>query len=167
MTPVSGATGPERDRAVDARIARLPDFSLPATCGILSSGMLAGAPLVLYFYPKDATPGCTTQAVGFRDFATEFSDAGVRVIGVSRDTLASHARFRTAQALPFDLVADTDEVLCSLFDVVRDKNMYGRQVRGIQRSTFLFDRSGALRQAWRGLKVPGHVATVLAAARAL
>ena len=157
----------ERDRAADARVARLPAFSLPATCGTLNSEALAGIPLVLYFYPKDATPGCTTQASDFRDLAGEFKDAGVRVVGVSRDTLASHQRFRERERLPFDLIADTDEVLCSQFDVVRDKNMYGRSVRGIQRSTFLFDRAGNLRQAWRGLKVPGHVATVLAAARAL
>jgi len=157
----------DRDREADARVLRLPTFSLPATSGTLTSKDLAGAPLVLYFYPKDATPGCTTQAADFRDLAGEFAEAGVRVVGVSRDTLASHQRFRERERLPFDLVADTDEVLCSQFDVVRDKNMYGRSVRGIQRSTFLFDGSGKLRQAWRGLKVPGHVATVLAAARAL
>lgn len=157
----------DRDGAANARIARLPAFALPATCGTLTSDELAGSALVLYFYPKDATPGCTTQASDFRDLAGEFASAGVRVVGVSRDSLPSHQRFRERERLPFDLIADTDETLCALFDVMRDKNMYGRSVRGIARSTFLFDGTGRLRQAWRGLRVPGHAATVLEAARAL
>ncbi len=157
----------DRDRAADARIARLPAFSLPATCGTLTAAQLAGAGLALYFYPKDATPGCTTQASDFRDMAAKFEAAGVRIIGVSRDGLASHQRFRERERLSFDLISDPDETLCALFDVVREKNMYGRVVRGIQRSTFLFDHGGKLRHSWRGLKVPGHVATVLAAARSM
>lgn len=157
----------DRDRSADARIARLPAFALPATSGTLHSRDFDGIALVLYFYPKDATPGCTTQASDFRALAGEFAEAGARIVGVSRDSIASHQRFRERERLPFDLIADTDETLCALFDVVRDKTMYGRSVRGIQRSTFLFDRAGVLRHSWRGLRVSGHVPTVLAAARAL
>lgn len=151
----------------DARVARLPDFELPATCGALTGRDLRKGPVVMYFYPKDATTGCTLQAGEFRDLASEFAAAGVRVIGVSRDSLPSHQRFRERQQLSFDLVADVDEVLCTMFDVIRDKNMYGRQVRGIQRSTFLFDKAGKLRRSWRGVKVPAHASIVLEAARAL
>jgi len=157
----------ERDRVADARIARLPDFELPATCGTLSGRTLRKAPAVLYFYPKDATTGCTLQAGEFRDLASEFAAAGIRVVGVSRDSLSSHERFRERQQLSFDLVADVDEVLCAMFDVIRDKHMYGRQVRGIQRSTFLFDGAGKLCRSWRGVKVPAHASIVLEAARAL
>ncbi len=149
------------------RVARLPDFELPATCGTLTGGDLRKGPVVLYFYPKDATTGCTTQATDFRDLAREFAAAGVRVVGVSRDSIASHQRFRERKNLPFDLISDVDEVLCGLFDVIRDKNMYGRQVRGIQRSTFLFGKAGKLRRSWRGVKVPAHASLVLEAAQAL
>ena len=148
------------------RIARLPDFELPATCGTLTGKALRKGATVLYFYPKDATSGCTLQAGDFRDLAGKFAAAGIRVVGVSRDSLSSHQRFRERQQLPFDLIADEEEVLCGLFDVIRDKNMYGRKVRGIQRSTFLFDKSGKLRRSWRGVKGPSHAALVLDAARA-
>ncbi len=147
---------------------RLPDLTLAATGGRdLRLRELIGAPLVLYFYPKDATPGCTTQALDFAAAGDRFAAAGVRVIGVSRDSVASHERFRAKQQLDFDLIADTDETLCRAFDVIKEKSMYGRKVMGIERSTFLFDAKGVLVHAWRKLKVPGHVDTVLAAAEAL
>ncbi len=137
------------------------------TSGAVDLASLRGRALVLYFYPKDATSGCTTEALDFQSALDAFAEAGVRIVGVSRDSLASHARFRERQGLGFDLISDSDESLCTLFDVIRTKSMYGREVRGIQRSTFLFDKAGRLRQAWRGMRVPGHVAQVLEAARAL
>jgi len=146
---------------------RLPDLTLAATGGHdLRLRELIGAPLVLYFYPKDATPGCTTQAQGFAAASARFAAAGFRVIGVSRDSMASHERFRAKHRLDFQLIADTDETLCRAFDVIKEKSMYGRTVMGIERSTFLFDAKGVLTHAWRGLKVPGHVDTVLAAVEA-
>ncbi|HJD45015.1 MAG TPA: peroxiredoxin [Candidatus Paenalcaligenes intestinipullorum] len=145
----------------------IPDFTAQSDQGELSSQALRGTPFVLYFYPRDNTPGCTTQAQGFRDLKTEFDALGVQVIGVSRDSLASHERFRDKQSLNFPLISDPDEALCSLFDVMKLKNMYGKQVRGIERSTFLIDQNGVLRQAWRKVRVPGHVDAVLEAARQL
>lgn len=123
--------------------------------------------LVLYFYPKDDTPGCTTESAAFRDAYAMFAAAGCDIAGVSRDTLASHRRFREKLALPFDLLSDKDEAVCTLYSVIRVKNMYGKQVRGIERSTFLIDPDGLLRQEWRGVKVPGHVDEVLATLRSL
>ena len=147
---------------------RLPDLALPGTGGReVSLRSLVGKPLVLYFYPRDATPGCTQQARDFAALHGAFSDAGVRVIGVSRDTVGSHERFRDRQSLPFELLSDRDEVLCRTFDVLKEKSMYGRKVIGIERSTFLFDASGTLVQAWRKVKVPGHAQAVLDAARTL
>lgn len=145
----------------------IPDFTAQSDQGELSSQALRGTPFVLYFYPRDNTPGCTTQAQGFRDLKTEFDALGVQVIGVSRDSLASHERFRDKQSLNFPLISDPDEALCSLFDVMKLKNMYGKQVRGIERSTFLIDQNGVLRQAWRKVRVPGHVDAVLEAAHQL
>ena len=133
----------------------------------LSSKDLLGAPYVLYFYPKDDTPGCTIEGKDFRDQHAEFGRRGVRVIGVSRDSLASHAKFQAKYELPFELVSDSDEKLCQQFDVIKDKNMYGKKVRGIERSTFLVDSDGVLRKEWRKVKVDGHVAAVLAAAAEL
>ena len=130
----------------------------------LTAKDLLGAPYVLYFYPKDDTPGCTIEGKDFRDRHAEFGEIGVRVIGVSRDSLASHAKFQGKYELPFELVSDSDEKLCSQFDVIKDKNMYGKKVRGIERSTFLIDSDGVLRKEWRKVKVDGHVAEVLAAA---
>ncbi len=148
--------------------APAPDFRLPATGGqTLSLADFRGRNVVLYFYPKDNTPGCTTESQGFRDRAGEFEQANTVVIGISRDSVRSHENFRGKHELGFDLVADTDEVACNAFDVLRDKNMYGRKVRGIERSTFLIDADGVLQQEWRGVKVPGHVDEVLAAARSL
>jgi peroxiredoxin Q/BCP len=142
-------------------------FKAETTAGPLASKDLSGSAYVLYFYPKDDTPGCTLEGHGFRDQHAAFKRLGVRVIGVSRDSLASHEKFKTKHGLPFDLVADTDEALCRQFDVIRDKNMYGKRVRGIERSTFLIDADGVLSREWRKVRVDGHVAEVLAAAKAL
>jgi thioredoxin-dependent peroxiredoxin len=133
----------------------------------LESRDLLGKPYVLYFYPKDDTPGCTLEGKDFRDRHREFGKLGVRVLGVSRDSLASHAKFQGKYDLPFELVSDADERLCKQFDVIKDKNMYGKKVRGIERSTFLVDAEGVLRKEWRKVKVDGHVAEVLAAAAEL
>lgn len=145
----------------------LPAFTALSTQGEISTKSLAGKPYVLYFYPRDNTPGCTTQAQNFRDVIAEFETLGVRIIGVSRDTMSSHERFTEKQALPFALISDPDESLCELFGVMKLKNMYGKQVRGIERSSFLVNADGVLVQEWRGLRVPGHVDQVLEAARAL
>lgn len=145
----------------------IPSFTAQSTQGEISSQSLAGQAYVLYFYPRDNTPGCTTQAQNFRDLITDFQAAGLKVIGVSRDTMASHDRFSTKQELPFALISDPEEQLCELFGVMKLKNMYGKQVRGIERSTFLVNADGVLVQEWRGLRVPGHVDQVLEAARAL
>ena len=145
----------------------VPAFEAISTQGDISSDSLKGGTTVLYFYPKDSTPGCTTQAQGFRDFHEEFEAAGARIIGVSRDSLKSHENFIAKQSLPFPLISDPDERLCELFGVMKLKNMYGKQVRGIERSTFLIDSDGVLRREWRGLRVPGHVEAVLEAVRQL
>ena len=145
-----------------------PDFSLPATGNPdFSLSSLKGSKVVLYFYPKDSTPGCTTESQNFRDLHDEFVAAGAVVLGISRDSIKSHDNFRAKQALPFALVSDPDETACTLFGVMKMKNMYGKQVRGIERSTFLIDATGAIAREWRGVKVPGHAEEVLAAARAL
>jgi thioredoxin-dependent peroxiredoxin len=133
----------------------------------LASRDLLGRPYVLYFYPRDDTPGCTLESKDFRDRHADFEKLGVRVLGISRDTVASHTRFQQKYALPFELVSDADEKLCNQFDVIKDKNMYGKKVRGIERSTFLVDAEGVLRKEWRKVKVDGHVAEVLAAAAEL
>ena len=133
----------------------------------LSSKDLSGRPYVLYFYPKDDTPGCTLEGKDFRDRHAEFAKLKVRVLGVSRDTLASHAKFQGKYELPFELISDVEEKLCKQFDVIKEKNMYGKKVLGIQRSTFLVDADGVLRREWRKVKVDGHVGEVLAAAAQL
>jgi len=149
------------DQAVD-------DFSIPATGGsTFTLSAQRGSIVVLYFYPKDSTPGCTTEAQDFRDLYAEFVAAGALVVGVSRDGLKSHENFKAKQALPFALLADVDETLCQRFAVIKQKKMYGKEVRGIERSTFLIDRAGVLRREWRGLKVAGHAQQVLAAVRSL
>ena len=122
---------------------------------------------MLYFYPKDSTPGCTTETREFGDAADAFAAANTLVRGVSRDSLKSHQKFKEALGLPFELLSDPDEKLCSMFGVMKMKNMYGKQVRGIERSTFLIDREGVLLREWRGVKVPGHVDAVLEAVRGL
>lgn len=145
----------------------IPPFTATSTHGDISLDTLKGRKTVLYFYPKDNTPGCTTQAQGFRDLHPEFEAAGARIIGVSRDSLKSHQNFTAKHELPFALISDADESLCTLFKVIKMKNMYGKQVRGIERSTFLIDASGGIAREWRGVKVAGHVDEVLAAVRSL
>jgi peroxiredoxin Q/BCP len=143
----------------------IPAFSAQSTQGQVSLDSLRGNRAVLYFYPKDSTPGCTTEAQDFRDAYQEFVDAGCQVIGISRDSLKSHANFGDKQNLPFPLISDADETLCQMFGVIKMKNMYGKQVRGIERSTFLIDADGTLLREWRGLRVAGHVDDVLQAVR--
>ena len=146
----------------------IPPCKVPATSQLTFSPLAAqGKKLVLYFYPKDMTPGCTAESGEFRDRIEAFTKANTLVIGVSRDTLKSHDNFRQKLELPFELVADTEEVLCQLFGVMKMKNMYGKQVRGVERSTFLFDANGKLAKEWRGIKVTGHVDEVLKAAQLL
>ena len=130
-------------------------------------GDYAGHWLVLYFYPKDSTPGCTTEAGQFRDLHPAFQKCGCDIYGVSRDSLKSHENFKAKLELPFELLVDAEEVACTLFGVIKLKNMYGKQVRGIERSTFLIDAKGALRREWRAVKADGHAAEVLAAAQTL
>lgn len=140
----------------------IPTCSLPATSGLtFTPEACKGKNLVLYFYPKDATPGCTVEAGNFRDNINAFTKANTVIIGVSRDSLKSHESFKSKHELPFELICDADETLCQMFGVIKMKNMYGKQVRGIERSTFIFDSKGILRHEWRGLKVPGHVDEVL------
>jgi peroxiredoxin Q/BCP len=147
---------------------KVPAFSLPATGDqTVSSRDLAGQAYVLYFYPRDNTPGCTTEGENFRDNYAKFKRRKVAVFGVSRDNLRSHERFKAKFDFPFELLADEDEKLCTLFDVIRQKNMYGKQVRGIERSTFLVDGDGKLRREWRKVKIDGHVEEVLEATREL
>lgn len=146
----------------------VPDFSLPATGGVtfqLSAHL--GNPLVIYFYPKDSTPGCTTEAGQFRDLHAQFAKLGCPVYGISRDSLKSHENFKAKLELPFELLSDKDELACGIFGVMKMKNMYGKQVRGVERSTFLIDAKGVLRQEWRGVKVDGHAQAVLEAVKTL
>ncbi len=147
---------------------RIADFTAEATGGKpFHLGEHAGRAVVLYFYPKDNTPGCTTEGQQFRDLHDAFVKAGAVVAGVSRDSLKSHEGFKAKMAFPFTLISDPDEALCNQFGVIKMKNMYGKQVRGIERSTFLIDRHGVLAREWRGVKVPGHVDEVLEAVRTL
>ena len=145
-----------------------PDFELPATGGNtfrLSRGK--GSPLVLYFYPKDNTPGCTTEGQNFRDLYPEFQKLNCAIYGVSRDSIKSHESFKAKMKFPFELLSDVDEAACKLYGVIKMKNMYGRKVRGIERSTFAIDAQGTVRREWRGVKVPGHVQEVLEFIRTL
>ncbi|MDT7835533.1 peroxiredoxin [Aquabacterium sp. OR-4] len=146
----------------------LPDFEALATSGVkFTPHAFSGQAIVLYFYPKDHTPGCTTEALQFRDKHKEFLKAGSVVFGVSRDNMLSHDKFRQNLELPFELIADTEEKLCHMFGVVKNKIMYGKKVKGIERSTFLIDGAGVLRAEWRGIKVAGHVDEVLKAVKDL
>lgn len=146
----------------------VPDFSLPATTGkTFTLSAQRGQPLVIYFYPKDSTPGCTTEAQQFRDLHAAFVKAGGSIWGVSRDSLKSHENFKGILGLPFELLCDANETACTLFDVIKLKNMYGKQVKGIERSTFLIDRHGRLAREWRAVKADGHAAEVLTALQAL
>jgi peroxiredoxin Q/BCP len=144
------------------------DFSLPATGGALWHLKDArGRTLVLYFYPRDNTPGCTLEGQQFAALAPRFERAGVTIVGISRDSVAAHEKFREQMRFPFVLLSDADSLVCDLFDVIREKSMYGRKVVGIERSTFLLDARGILRNQWRKLKVDGHALAVLEAAQAL
>jgi peroxiredoxin Q/BCP len=146
----------------------LPDFEALATHGVkFTPHAFQGRAVVLYFYPKDHTPGCTTEAMQFRDMHPEFVKAGAVVFGVSRDNMASHDKFKQSLELPFELIADTEEKLCHMFGVVKNKIMYGKKVKGIERSTFLIDGNGVLVAEWRGIKVAGHVEEVLKAVKDL
>ena len=147
--------------------SNVPDFTAEGTQGPISLSALKGSKVVIYFYPKDNTPGCTSEAGDFRDLHDEFAKAGAVIYGISRDSLRSHEGFRTKLGLPFDLLSDPDEALCELFGVMKLKNMYGKQVRGIERSTFLIDARGILRHEWRATKADGNAATVLEAVRKL
>ena len=145
----------------------IDDAALESTAGPFRLSDHHGQAVVLYFYPKDNTPGCTVEGAAFRDAHGAFRKAGAVIVGVSRDSLASHARFKEKMAFPFELVSDPDEALCKRFDVIRMKKMYGKDVRGIERSTFLIGADGKVAKEWRGVKVPGHVDEVLAAVKAL
>jgi peroxiredoxin Q/BCP len=140
---------------------KVPDFTAPATGGEFRLSAQKGRTVVLYFYPKDNTPGCTTEGAQFRDLHRKFEKAGAIVVGVSRDSLKSHENFKAKMGFPFQLVSDPEEALCKQFGVIKMKNMYGRQVRGIERSTFVIDGKGNLAREWRGVKVPGHAQQVL------
>jgi peroxiredoxin Q/BCP len=147
---------------------KVPNFELPATGGnSIKLADLKGKKVVIYFYPKDSTPGCTLEGQDFRDQHAKFKRANTVVLGVSRDSMHSHETFKNKEGFTFELLSDEDETLCRLFDVIKEKNMYGKTVMGVERSTFLLDEAGVLRQEWRKVKVEGHVAEVLAAAQAL
>ncbi|MAH01001.1 MAG: peroxiredoxin [Pseudomonadota bacterium] len=146
----------------------VPDFSAQATGEqTVTPASLAGKNVVIYFYPKDNTPGCTTEGQDFRDAHAEFAATNTVIYGVSKDSLRTHANFKAKHEFPFELISDPDEALCRLFDVIKLKKLYGKEYEGIERSTFLIDAKGVLRQEWRKVKVPGHVAEVLAAVRTL
>ena len=147
---------------------KVPDFNVPSTSGgTVSLKDLRGSNVVLYFYPKDSTPGCTMEGQNFRDSIRNFSARNTKIFGVSRDSIKSHEKFKDAQCFPFELLSDEDEKLCTLFDVIKEKNMYGKKVMGIERSTFLIDADGVLRREWRKVKVEGHVDEVLEAVKEL
>lgn len=147
---------------------KVPDFSLPAT-GEQSIKLsdLKGKNIILYFYPKDSTPGCTLEGQDFRDNIKKFTTRNTVILGVSRDSIKSHENFRNKQRFPFELLSDSNEKLCKMFDVIKEKNMYGKKVMGIERSTFLIDTRGVLRAEWRKVKVDGHVDEVLSAVKSL
>lgn len=146
----------------------VPDFQASATSGqVVNLSALKGQQVVIYFYPKDNTPGCTTQGQDFRDHIAEFQAANTVVFGVSRDSLKTHENFKAKQSFTFELISDKDETLCQLFDVIKLKKLYGKEYLGVDRSTFLIDKDGILRHEWRGVKVPGHIADVLVRAQAL
>jgi peroxiredoxin Q/BCP len=141
---------------------KVPDFRLPATGEQeIALSDYAGKRVVIYFYPKDSTPGCTTEGQDFRDSINTFRRRNTVILGISRDSVKSHENFKAKQQFPFDLLSDSDEKVCTLFDVIREKNMYGRKVMGVERSTFLIDERGILRREWRKVSVQGHVAEVL------
>ncbi|HZP88057.1 MAG TPA: peroxiredoxin [Burkholderiales bacterium] len=141
---------------------KVPQFEAQATEGkTVSPAGERGHPFVLYFYPKDNTPGCTDEGIQFRDLYDAFQRVGCHIYGVSRDSMTSHEGFKAKMSFPFELISDPDEKLCQMFGVIKMKNMYGKQVRGIERSTFVIDANGVVRKEWRGVKVPGHAQEVL------
>ncbi|MFC4253540.1 MAG: peroxiredoxin [Sinimarinibacterium flocculans] len=147
---------------------KIPDLTLPATGGRdIALRSFKGKALVVYFYPKDNTPGCTQEGQDFRDLYGKFRKAGVEIVGVSRDSVRSHENFATKFEFPFALLSDADEAACRAFDVIREKTLYGRKYMGVDRSTFLFDAKGVLRQVWRSVKVKNHAQAVLDAAAGL
>ena len=155
---------PDKTVALDRKV---PDFALPATGGkAWKLSAAAGRKLVVYFYPKDNTSGCTQEGIDFRDLHAQFRKAGADIVGVSPDSLASHEKFKAKMGFPFELLADEEQAACRLFDVIKEKSMYGRKYMGVERSTFLIDEKGVLRREWRKVKVAGHAAEVLAAVRA-
>ncbi len=145
----------------------VPEFTAEATGKPFRLSDYRGKNLVLYFYPKDNTPGCTTESIDFRDRYAEFQKAGAAIVGVSRDSLRSHENFARKLDLPFPLISDPEEALCNRFNVMKTKNRYGKIGRGIERSTFIIDRAGQLVKEWRGVKVSGHIEEILEAVRAL
>ena len=146
----------------------IADFEVAASGNQrFASAAFRGHRYVLYFYPKDDTPGCTLEGQQFRDLHKEFQQAGVMVFGVSRDSVASHEKFKAKMNFPFDLLSDSNEDMCRIFDVIKEKNMYGKKVMGIQRSTFIIDRNGAIAREWRGVKVEGHALEVLNAVKSM
>jgi thioredoxin-dependent peroxiredoxin len=152
----------------DATVGKTaPDFTLPATGGEFSLASARGKNLVLYFYPRDNTPGCTREGEDFRDLHPAFARAKTRIVGISADGLASHEKFKAKMKFPFELASDEDQRVCKLFDVIREKSMYGRKFMGLERSTFLIDAEGKLRREWRKVKVNGHAAEVLEAVKSL
>ncbi|MFJ7566661.1 peroxiredoxin [Herminiimonas sp. NPDC097707] len=155
----------ERPSALNRNV---PDFSAAMTGNqTFQLSDYKGKRIVLYFYPKDNTPGCTTEGIQFRELYSQFQAANAEIFGVSRDSIRSHEGFKEKLALPFELISDPDETLCTMFDVMKMKNMYGKKVRGIERSTFIIDESGKLVKEWRGVKVPGHIDEVLEFVKAL
>ena len=147
---------------------KIPAFSAPSTGGgVWKPADAAGKKLVLYFYPKDNTTGCTKEGEAFRDLYAAYRKAGAVVVGVSPDGATSHEKFKAKMSFPFELLADEDRKVCELFDVIREKSMYGRKFMGVERSTFLFDGAGVLQREWRKVKVPGHADEVLAAVQSL
>jgi thioredoxin-dependent peroxiredoxin len=146
--------------------SKVPSFTLPSTGGETFKPA-SGEKLVIYFYPKDMTSGCTLESQQFRDLYPAFRKAKVRVVGISRDSLKSHDKFKEKENLPFELLADEEEKVCKLFDVIKEKSLYGRKYMGIERSTFLIDGAGVLRREWRKVKVPGHAEEVLEAAKSI
>ena len=141
---------------------KVPEFSLPSTGNkVVKLSELKGKKVIIYFYPKDATPGCTLEGQNFRDNIRKFSSRNTKILGVSRDKMTLHKKFKKDQNFPFDLLSDEDEILCKIFDVIKVKNMYGRKVMGIERSTFLIDEKGILRNEWRKVKVKDHIEDVL------
>jgi thioredoxin-dependent peroxiredoxin len=146
---------------------KVADFTAPSTGGQFKLSAHRGRPVVIYFYPKDNTPGCTMEGEQFRDLFKKFEKAGAVIVGVSRDSLKSHENFKAKMRFPFDLLSDPDEKLCQQFGVMKMKNMYGKKVRGIERSTFVIGPKGELAREWRGVKVPGHAEEVLAALQSI